>query len=370
MSSSHSGRSPHHATGSSSFDVSSLSNALPSTSERRMRQQTFAKPPSPSSGYLAVASEAPSTLDPSAGVAAEPLVVVLSLNNTLLFRPKRSTKGSTMPIVRPYLSTFLEYLCGSHLHPSPADREPPARAFEPIVYSAARAHNVLTLLRAVGLVPPLAAAGDDGAYRPREGEGDVLRAVLSRESMGMMDADYRRDVQAVKDLGKVWSELGLEEKDGTRRTVLLEEEEPAAAAQPYSRLPITPFLVSNPSSTLSRPSVRELPCSSADDPALLITIHLLELLRSEKNAPAALKAGLVRRGEDAAREAVRAREGRGEREEVGGREVSEEMARKGREVCERHGVEVRREWSGAWRERVVQARKEREGRGQESTGKA
>ncbi|BGP43650.1 hypothetical protein JCM10449v2_007695 [Rhodotorula kratochvilovae] len=355
MSSSHSGRSPHHATGSSSFDVSSLSNALPSTSERRMRQQTFAKPPSPSSGYLAVASEAPSTLDPSAGVAAEPLV--------------RSTKGSTMPIVRPYLSTFLEYLCGSHLHPA-GEGDHPARAFEPIVYSAAHAHNVLTLLRAVGVVPPLAAAGDDGAYRPREGEGDVLRAVLSRESMGMVDADYRRDVQAVKDLGKVWSELGLEEKDGTRRTVLLEEEEPAAAAQPYSRLPITPFLVSNPSSTLSRPSVRELPCSSADDPALLITIHFLELLRSEKNAPAALKAGLVRRGEDAAREAVRAREGRGEREEVGGREVSEEMARKGREVCERHGVEVRREWSGAWRERVVQARKEREGRGQESTGKA
>ncbi|GAA6057160.1 hypothetical protein JCM3770_003995 [Rhodotorula araucariae] len=349
---------------SSAFDVSSLSGALPLTGERRARKEMLVKPPSPSAGYLAVASEPPAKLAPAAKTVADPpapLVVVLSLNNTLLFRAKRTTRGSAMPIVRPYLSTFLEYLCGSHLVAAGSAAGVP-RAFKPVVYSAARAHNVLTLLHAVGLVPSDATTGDDGVYRTRAEAGDVLAAVLSRESMGMTDADYRRDVEAVKDLRKVWSTLELDEDDGAKRTVLLEEEEHAAAAQPHSRLPIVPFFLSNPSQTLSRHSVREVPSSAGDDTALLVTIHLLELLRAEANAPAALKGphGLIRHAEDAARSAVRARDGRGERNSVSEKEVREELARKGREVCALYGVKVRREWDGDWRKRVVQAREKEE----------
>lgn len=227
------------------FDTSSLLGSLPSPgASPRARSEPSVAPPAPSSTYLATVSEPAKTLSPAdAAEKLSPLVVVLSLNETLLFRPQRTTKGSVHPIVRPYLATFLSYLCATA---APActetkgdDKKPSGRPIQLVVYSAARAHNVLTLLRAIGLVPESATTDADGACRPRKGTsagagagkgagGDVLELVCSRETMGLRDKDYRRDVVTVKDLDKEWDAMGVSHDEGARRTVLLEEEEPAA----------------------------------------------------------------------------------------------------------------------------------------------
>lgn len=97
------------------FDTSSLLGSLPSPgASPRARSEPSVAPPAPSSTYLATVSEPAKTLSPAdAAEKLSPLVVVLSLNETLLFRPQRTTKGSVHPIVRPYLATFLSYLCAT-----------------------------------------------------------------------------------------------------------------------------------------------------------------------------------------------------------------------------------------------------------------
>ncbi|GAA5908963.1 hypothetical protein JCM8208_007128 [Rhodotorula glutinis] len=356
------------STSPSSFATSSLFDALPSLAPtHRSRPQPSIGTPTPSSTYLAVASESSETLAATSAAdnKVEPLIVVLSLNDTLLVRSKRTTKGSANPIVRPFLATFLSYLVASRssAHSSKAKVKVEAdstsangvakvdqvRPIELVVYSAARAHNVLTLLRALRLVP---AHAYDASYRPSPGAGDALALVLSREMMGLRDDDYKDNVVTCKDLGKVWDAMGVEHDEGARRTILVEEDAQAAAPQPHSHLPIPTFLVPSPSSTLQRRTVREVPSSAPLDTSLLSTIHLVELLRHESNVAAALKGGLVRRAVDDARRVEREREGKGERETVSDAEVKDEMAQRGRDVCTRYGVEVRREWEDDWRAKV------------------
>ncbi|GAA5939629.1 hypothetical protein JCM3775_002071 [Rhodotorula graminis] len=325
-------------------------------------------PPAPSSTYLDVASEPSETLDATSGdhKKVEPLVVVLSLNDTLLIRSKRTTKGSANPIVRPFLATFLSYLVASQSQSGSSEAEikvevgsvddaakvDKVRPIEVAVYSAARAHNVNTLLRAIGLVPSPAVSAP---FHPGPAADDTLALVLSREMMGLDDGDYKDNVVTCKDLAKVWDAMGVEHGEGARRTILVEEDAQAAAPQPYSHLPIPTFLVSSPSSTIQRRTVREVPSSAPLDTSLLSTIHLIELLRREANVAAALKGGLVRRAVDDARRAVSEREGRGERDQVSDAEVRDEMAQRGRAVCARYGVEVRREWDDDWRAKVGRA---------------
>ncbi|GAA5845336.1 hypothetical protein JCM9279_004847 [Rhodotorula babjevae] len=358
------------STSPSSFATSSLLDALPSLSPaHRSRAQPSMGTPTPSSTYLDVASESSEALAATAADhKIEPLVVVLSLNDTVLVRSKRTTKGSANPIVRPFLATFLSYLVTSQspAHSSTVEvkveggstsgadtaKLDQVRPIEVVVYSAARAHNVLTLLRAIRLVPNHAY---DESYRPSPAAGDALSLVLCREMMNLSHDDYKDNVVTCKDLGKVWDAMDIEHDDGTRRTVLLEEDAQAAAPQPHSHLPIPTFLVSSVSSTDQRRTVRELPSTAPLDTSLLSTIHLVELLRRESNVAAALKGGLVRHAVDDARRAVREREGKGERYEVSDKEVRDEMAQRGREVCARYGVEVRREWDDEWKAKVRHA---------------
>ncbi|KPV73205.1 uncharacterized protein RHOBADRAFT_45772 [Rhodotorula graminis WP1] len=317
------------------MNTSSLSHALGSLNDPpRNRTEPSVPPPAPS---------------------PEPLIVVLTHNETLLYRPKRTARGSVSPIVRPYLSTLLSYLFRRHSADGNAgvDR---GREVQVVVYSAARAHNVLTFFRAIDLVSSRASTGPDGAYRPRVDQGDILKLAFTRETMGLRDEDYRQDVVTVKDLAGVWRELGISPEQGARSTILLEEDERAAAVQPHSRVPISSFTVADPSITIRRRTVQvtELPSSAPDDTALLQTIHLLELLRNESNVAGALKSGLVRRAEDDAKLLVREREHLGERDTVSVKEMQSELARLGRQACAKYGVEVRKEWDDGWR---VKARK-------------
>lgn len=200
---------------------------------RRVRQDVRTAPViPPTAAYLAVA-EQPSRTVPGEQGPGEPLYLVMDLNHTLLVRSKRDRTSSRMPVARPYLSTFLSFICArgppidaasseeSSAAPAVTTMTPTAHPrFEPIVYSSARAPNVLSMLAALSLVPPARAASyvaslqRPGAlptrpplYEPRAEEGDVLRMVFTRSMMGLSDRDYRGDVETVKDLGKVWELL-------------------------------------------------------------------------------------------------------------------------------------------------------------------
>lgn len=193
----------------------------------------------------------------------EPIVLILDLNHTLLCRSQRNYNGSKVPLVRPYLSTFLEYVflaCDprEHGHDRGARRRP---HYMPVVFSSARYRNVLTLLAALNLVPldrlpppppppstssswhgsryrrPTRGDLDDVAttttYECDESRGDVLRLVWTRENMGLNPRDFGGDVETTKDLESIWRALGFgqeEERDdegaavGRRRSVVDELE--------------------------------------------------------------------------------------------------------------------------------------------------
>lgn len=369
-------------------------SSAPRSEPPRVRVEPSVPPVPPSARYERVAGERSVTVSSSAAAARfEPLVVVLSLSDTLLYRPRGQTRSSIRPIVRPYLSTFLSYLCRQSF-----DR--PARKIVVVVFSSAKAHNVSMLLRAIGVEHDSRMAdmlegirrttidGDVANERERtsaEEDRALVRLVLSRDLMGLDEVDYNRDIITTKDLTIVWRKLELDITGGTRTTVLVDESEHASVrqpfrfsaalllgapathspprhltdlhtrsqfSQPYSRVPTATFVVDDPRSAFSHDGIQELPSSAPDDTTLLRTIYLLERLRCESNVAAALKDGLVQRAEDEARLEVRTRERRVKNAEVTADEVQEVLAGKGRQVCAEYGVEARREWDGEWSKTV------------------
>ncbi|BGP11601.1 hypothetical protein JCM10049v2_007511 [Rhodotorula toruloides] len=418
----------------------------PARRERLHRREGPVYPPTQT--YLDAANGESETFETEGQVGTkEPVVLILDLNNTLLVRGERNAAGSKTPVVRPYLATFLEYIC-STTGPDLVSGKP---RFQPIIYSSARSYNVLSMLAAINLIPPSRVPppfdpkaplppspiaekyralspsrsptppprhGDyvyvQAPYKPEPSEGDVLKLVFTREMMGLSPMDYHGDVETVKDLAKVWERLGWAEergsKDGRRgsatsrdgvgealspeevarrdemgaqRTLLLDDEAGKAAQQPYSHLPIPPYLVHQghmPRTPFirrnSRSSRSPSPISSSIDPdissylralevhddhppawddALLRSVWELENLRRESNVAAAIKSGFLQRIRDDAREAVeKAEEGQQVTEEM----VDAELAKRGRMVCERLGIEVNRKWDRRWRQRVLQRRED------------
>lgn len=149
-----------------------------------------------------------------------PPLLILDLNNTLLCRirsPQLSTaKSSKHPIVRPYLSTFLQYVCGSD--------EGGKRRWTVAVYSSAALHNVLSLLEAVRLVD-VERAHVHGRVRRGEAwesrEDDALDLVWSRERMGLTEQEFALNVETVKNLDEIWDAM---DGFGSARSVLLDDE--------------------------------------------------------------------------------------------------------------------------------------------------
>ncbi|GAA5985799.1 hypothetical protein JCM10908_007115 [Rhodotorula pacifica] len=281
--------------------------------------------PTPSAAYLEVATGSDSTTLATDEEAAQlrPLVVVMPVNNTLVTRLTRDLAGSRNPIKRPYLSTLLAYLFSFSSH-SDKSGTAPRRAIQPVVFSGMRAHNILALLKAVALAPP--ERQTDGYRQPYivdPEQGDILSLVLAREDMGL-GADYYQDVETVKDLRLVWEKLGIEEKDGATRTVLLNDTAVDAAAQPYSLLPISTF--------------RLYDNNSSDDLTLLSTIGKLDALTHETNVAAYIHEGGTGTLHGVAAEIL---------EEY----VQVDEARfveRGREVCEKLGIPIVAEFEKEW----------------------
>ncbi|BGP35559.1 hypothetical protein JCM10296v2_007400 [Rhodotorula toruloides] len=249
------------------------------------------------------------SLSPSQTVATPsslpPLILVLNLNHTLLHRSSRTTKGSKRPTYRPYLSTFLEWVCR-------ANSDGGRRRIEVIVYTATRAHNARTLLEGMGLMPFSYFAPGTGPKHE-----SFVNLLLSRQDFDLSSSDYNSDIDTVKDLRRVWRKMGISEEEGARRTVLLCDDEGDAVLQPYSPFPIPPFV----------PSLSSL----STDSSLLHTIAALSLLSHETNVAAFIRSGGLEKAE---------KEGK----------VDEEM---GRRECEKEGVRVERAFDEGWWTRVA-----------------
>lgn len=167
--------------------------------------------PQPTADYLAQAAGEPSTLD-----APRPVLIVLDLNGTVLFRPNKNAK--TM-IERPFLKPFLRYLFDN---------------FKVMVWSSAKPDNVKALVNQ---------ALDNGLR-------SELVAQWARDSFGLSPTFYSQNVQVYKNLKLVWSRSTIQshhpdyetgERFGQHNTVLIDDSALKAHAQPHNLLEIPEF---------------------------------------------------------------------------------------------------------------------------------
>ncbi|EJT76235.1 NIF domain-containing protein [Gaeumannomyces tritici R3-111a-1] len=173
-------------------------------------------PPSPESGgvpepapaYLLRASFTTNRVD-----APRPLLVVLDLNGTLLFRPRRREPKHF--IARPHARTFLEYI---------------ATRFWVAVWSSARPGNVGSMI---------------DSLLPRDGPArDRLVAVWSRDDLGLSRDDYGRRVQVYKRLSRLWADARVARSHpdfaatgacwGQGDTVLVDDSVEKARSEPHN----------------------------------------------------------------------------------------------------------------------------------------
>ncbi|GAA5870720.1 hypothetical protein JCM8547_005038 [Rhodosporidiobolus lusitaniae] len=269
----------------------------------------------------------------------DPPVVAHALNYSLVMRRNSGKKEARVPLVRPYLATFLEYVCGVNS----TTKKP---RFVPAIHSSIRKGALLELLTTLDLVPAF--------QRPFEGRMHDFVPNWRGRSLGQRDKGTSfGDAELPKDLSLVWQnldlaesgnfrgELSIQEKTildtvGAKRTVLLDDSTVSAALQPHSYLKLDEFVL---------PEDHPL----GKDDRLLITICLLERLRRETNISYVLKNNFVDKVRDEIKSDARAIEGK----ELTVEEVDAVLADKGRRVCERFGIEVRRDWDGQWRTKML-----------------
>lgn len=197
-------------------------------------------PPPPTDEYLATSLLPVLNLVPS---LANPSLLILDLNGTLLCRLKKSGRGSKNPVLRDYLATFLEYVCGP-VEIGDSDKLDPKRKvsatnkgkgrvghrWDVVVYSSARATNVLFMLSAMSLVSHARADAHPPFGSWTAAPGDPLSLVWSREKLGLSTKEFTQNVETVKDLSMIWD---AEEGGGrwtSERSVLLDDDAPKAVS--------------------------------------------------------------------------------------------------------------------------------------------
>ncbi|EUC36303.1 hypothetical protein COCCADRAFT_88607 [Bipolaris zeicola 26-R-13] len=194
-------------------DVSKGPKQIPATEKKgRYGDEKIMLPaPQPTEEYM----------EQSAGEPCEnenpgPMLVILDLNGTVLYRPNRNAK--TM-IERPFLKPFLRYLFEN---------------FKVMVWSSARPDNVKALVN----------QALDNDLRSK------LVAQWARDSFGLSPANYQQNVQVYKNLKLVWSRSQIQSyhpdydaggRFGQHNTVLIDDSSIKASAQPYNLLEIPEF---------------------------------------------------------------------------------------------------------------------------------
>ncbi|KAK3633333.1 hypothetical protein LTR56_015901 [Elasticomyces elasticus] len=167
------------------------------------------KRPDPTWSYLKQAEQPPGVLP---NMAFRPLLVILDLNGTLLYRKNRKTSFTA----RPHVSEFLWYLMNNH---------------KVMIWSSAREHTVQTIIEQI--------------FRPEHLA--QLVAVWARDKLRLSPEQYKSRVQVYKQLSWVWrddviADSGMHDDCWAQdNTVLIDDSEAKAASEPFNLIKIDEF---------------------------------------------------------------------------------------------------------------------------------
>ncbi|KAL8928006.1 MAG: hypothetical protein Q9208_002081 [Pyrenodesmia sp. 3 TL-2023] len=166
--------------------------------------------PTPNPAYIAL-SAIPAMLLPF----PQPLLVVLDLNGTLLYRPV----GSSHHRPRPSLQLFLTHCLAN---------------YSLLIWSSATPHNVTTICSRI--------------FTPVERK--LLLGEWARDTLGLTSQQYAAKVQVFKRLDRIWNHDGIQHAhpdyvSGGRwsqeNTLLLDDSARKASAQPYNAVVVPEF---------------------------------------------------------------------------------------------------------------------------------
>lgn len=164
--------------------------------------------PLPNYVYMAAAYAAPSVLEIS-----RPLLVILDLNGTLLYRKNKGTNFKP----RPHLNEFLEYLFSNHIV---------------MVWSSARPYNVMGMCKQF--------------FSPEQYQR--VAAIWTRDHLHLTPEAYKSNTQVYKQLSWVWRDARIQAANplpntywGQSNTVLLDDSVEKSASEPYNLIRIEEF---------------------------------------------------------------------------------------------------------------------------------
>ncbi|TLS25048.1 hypothetical protein PpBr36_07414 [Pyricularia pennisetigena] len=169
--------------------------------------------PNPTPEYLNLASESPVRLE-----SPKPILIVLDLNGTLLFRPSKNPQAF---VARPHALTFLNYLLSR---------------FWVAVWSSAQPANVDAMIDNLIV---------DKAQRDR------LVAVWGRDRFGLSSHDYAQRVQVYKRLTRLWVDANVAashpgiaqgERWDQTNTILVDDSVEKARSEPHNLVCVPEFV--------------------------------------------------------------------------------------------------------------------------------
>lgn len=166
--------------------------------------------PVPTPAYLHFATQDPQVLEIS-----RPLLVILDLNGTLLFR--KNFGGNNAFTARPHVYQFLEYLFSNHTV---------------MVWSSSKPENVRKMC--------------SDLFTPEQ--RSKLPAVWGRDTLRIPPHAYNQRVQVYKQLSWVWNDLAVQASNPVpggvwtqANTVLIDDTIEKAAGEPYNLIELEEF---------------------------------------------------------------------------------------------------------------------------------
>ena len=178
----------------------------------KLMAESLLKAPQPSKEYVAQASRGPQNLG-----RPQPLLIVLDLNGTLLYR-----NGATQFVQRPCVLQFLDYCFLKH---------------RVMVWSSARPENVRMIC--------------SNLFKPTQ--RDAIVAVWGRDTLRLTKQEYSEKVQVYKRLETIWDDTAIQQTHpwvggrwGQSNTILIDDSMMKASGQPYNHIEVPEFTQSEP----------------------------------------------------------------------------------------------------------------------------
>lgn len=166
--------------------------------------------PNPNQAYLLSALKLPTALP-----NPRPILIVMDLNGTILYRPPNSNNRSAF-VERPHANRFMQYCLDT---------------FHVAIWSSAKPQNVNKMVAKL--------------LTPEQVEKCIV--VWSREELGLTQADYFQRVQCYKRLEKVWADPKIQAShpDGgmwdQSNTILVDDSFEKGRSEPFNILVLPEF---------------------------------------------------------------------------------------------------------------------------------